>query len=131
MKTNNPVKRPLKVAAAIGAIPHCLTRAAKALALSRNRDYCVPDDIKELAPIVLPHRVTVPPRRTAETRQVREANASALAAGESRVAQERGLLQTVVEQIGSLDRRGVDEQLLFVLDGKKRPWAEPTDPRIS
>jgi len=38
---------------------HCLTRAAKALALSRNRDYCVPDDIKELAPIVLPHRVTV------------------------------------------------------------------------
>ena len=32
-------------------------RAAKALALVRGRDYCLPDDIKELAPTVLSHRV--------------------------------------------------------------------------
>jgi MoxR-like ATPase len=36
-----------------------LSRAAKALAFSRERAYCVPDDIKELVPIVLPHRVTL------------------------------------------------------------------------
>ena len=36
-----------------------LSRAAKALALARNRSYCLPDDIKELAPIVLPHRITL------------------------------------------------------------------------
>lgn len=34
-----------------------LYRTAKALALVRGRDYCLPDDIKELAPIVLSHRV--------------------------------------------------------------------------
>lgn len=34
-----------------------LNRAAKALALVRGRDYCLPDDMKELAPIVLSHRV--------------------------------------------------------------------------
>jgi len=32
-------------------------KAAKALALARGRDYCLPDDIKELAPTVLSHRV--------------------------------------------------------------------------
>jgi MoxR-like ATPase len=36
-----------------------LSKAAKALALVRGRSYCLPDDIKELAPIVLPHRVTL------------------------------------------------------------------------
>ncbi len=36
-----------------------LTRAVKALALLRGREYCLPDDIKELAPIVLPHRVAM------------------------------------------------------------------------
>jgi MoxR-like ATPase len=35
-----------------------LHKAAKGLALVRNRDYCLPDDIKELAPMVLAHRVT-------------------------------------------------------------------------
>lgn len=35
-----------------------LSRAAKALAFCRERHYCVPDDIKELVPIVLSHRVT-------------------------------------------------------------------------
>jgi MoxR-like ATPase len=34
-----------------------LHKAAKALALSRDRSYCLPDDIKDLAPTVLSHRV--------------------------------------------------------------------------
>lgn len=34
-----------------------LSKTTKALALVRGRDYCLPDDIKELAPIVLSHRV--------------------------------------------------------------------------
>jgi MoxR-like ATPase len=36
-----------------------LSRAAKAMALVRGRTYCVPDDIKELAPVVLSHRIMV------------------------------------------------------------------------
>ncbi len=36
-----------------------LTKAAKALALVRSRTYCIPDDIRELAPIVLPHRISL------------------------------------------------------------------------
>ncbi len=36
-----------------------LSRAAKALALVRGRTYCLPDDIKELAPVVLSHRIMV------------------------------------------------------------------------
>jgi MoxR-like ATPase len=36
-----------------------LGRAAKALALVRGRTYCLPDDIKELAPPVLSHRIMV------------------------------------------------------------------------
>jgi MoxR-like ATPase len=36
-----------------------LSRAAKALALVRGRTYCLPDDIKELAPTVLSHRIMV------------------------------------------------------------------------
>ena len=38
-----------------GAI--ALDKTAKALALVRGREYCLPDDVKELAPIVLAHRV--------------------------------------------------------------------------
>ena len=34
-----------------------LSKAAKALALARDRTYCLPEDIKELAPAVLSHRV--------------------------------------------------------------------------
>ena len=34
-----------------------LSKAAKALALVRHRDYCLPEDIKEMAPIVLSHRI--------------------------------------------------------------------------
>ncbi|MFQ5931227.1 MAG: AAA family ATPase [Nitrospiraceae bacterium] len=36
-----------------------LHKAAKALALVRNRDYCLPDDIKDLTAAVLSHRVTL------------------------------------------------------------------------
>src|SRR5262249_50885818 len=36
-----------------------LSRAAKALSLVRGRTYCLPDDVKELAPIVLSHRIRV------------------------------------------------------------------------
>ena len=36
-----------------------LSTAAKALALVRGRDYCLPEDVKELAPIVLSHRIMV------------------------------------------------------------------------
>ncbi len=50
-----------------------LSRAAKALALVRSRDYCLPDDIKELAPIVLPHRVTLNLSRGARGRRFEEA----------------------------------------------------------
>ena len=40
-----------------GALALC--RAAKALAFVRGRAYCLPDDIKELAPAVLSHRIMV------------------------------------------------------------------------
>jgi len=40
-----------------GALALC--KAAKALALIRQRDYCLPDDIKELAPVIISHRVMV------------------------------------------------------------------------
>jgi len=36
-----------------------LNRASKSLALVRGRTYCLPDDIKELAPTVLSHRVMI------------------------------------------------------------------------
>jgi MoxR-like ATPase len=38
-----------------GALALC--KGAKALALVRNRTYCLPEDIKELAPTILSHRV--------------------------------------------------------------------------
>lgn len=43
----------------LGASPRgslALTRTARAAALMRGRDYAIPDDIKEMAPQVLPHR---------------------------------------------------------------------------
>ncbi len=39
-----------------------LRRAAQARALLEGRDYCVPEDIRELAPDVLAHRLTLDPR---------------------------------------------------------------------
>ncbi|MGH7255675.1 MAG: AAA family ATPase, partial [Nitrospirales bacterium] len=44
---------------ALGVSPRgalALHMAVKALALARGREYCLPDDIKELAPVVLSHR---------------------------------------------------------------------------
>jgi MoxR-like ATPase len=48
----------------LGASPRAglaLLRAAKALALVRGRDFVLPDDVKTLAPLVLPHRVLMTP----------------------------------------------------------------------
>lgn len=50
-----------------------LSRAAKALALVRGRHYCLPDDIKELAPIVLPHRVMLETNHAAHGHRSHEA----------------------------------------------------------
>jgi MoxR-like ATPase len=53
-----------------------LHKAAKALAVVRGRNYCLPDEIKDLAPIVLSHRVMLngnsisPGRRFEEAEQV-------------------------------------------------------------
>ena len=48
----------------LGASPRAglaLLRAAKAMALVRGRDFVLPDDVKTLAPLVLPHRVLMTP----------------------------------------------------------------------
>jgi MoxR-like ATPase len=48
----------------LGASPRAgisLLRAAKALALLRGRDFVVPQDVKDLAPMVLSHRVILSP----------------------------------------------------------------------
>src|SRR6185436_8301441 len=48
----------------LGASPRAalqLTAAAKARALLGGRDYVLPDDVKMLAPVVLPHRVMMSP----------------------------------------------------------------------
>jgi MoxR-like ATPase len=50
-----------------------LHKAAKALALVRQRDYCVPDDIKELAPYVLSHRVLLRVRQGVQNHRSQDA----------------------------------------------------------
>lgn len=50
-----------------------LHKAAKALALVRTRDYCLPDDIKELAPAVLSHRVILDASRGSRRNSSEEA----------------------------------------------------------
>jgi MoxR-like ATPase len=50
-----------------------LSRAAKALALVRGRAYCLPDDIKELAPIVLSHRIMIARAQNARQRSFEQA----------------------------------------------------------
>ncbi len=50
-----------------------LNRAAKALALVRGRTYCLPDDVKELAPIVLSHRIMVARAHSGRQRSVEQA----------------------------------------------------------
>jgi len=47
-------------------------QAAKALALSRDRDYCLPDDIKDMAPAVLAHRVVLKTGLVSRGRQFEE-----------------------------------------------------------
>ena len=52
---------------AIGASPRALlayVAAAKALAFVRGRNYCIPDDFKELAVPILAHRLTVRSQRS-------------------------------------------------------------------
>jgi MoxR-like ATPase len=49
----------------LGASPRAsrmLLRVAKARAASRGRSYCTPDDVKALAPYVLPHRIVASER---------------------------------------------------------------------
>ena len=50
-----------------------LHKSAKALALVRGRDYCLPDDIKDLAPAVLSHRVVPHPSQGSKGRRSEEA----------------------------------------------------------
>ena len=48
----------------LGASPRAtlaLLHACKALALLRGRDYALPDDIRQLAPLVLAHRILMTP----------------------------------------------------------------------
>lgn len=48
----------------VGASPRgslALYKTCQALAAVRGRDYVVPDDVKEMAPMVLPHRIIVRP----------------------------------------------------------------------
>ncbi|MGH2727081.1 MAG: AAA family ATPase, partial [Actinomycetota bacterium] len=49
---------------ALGASPRAslaLLRASRAYAAAEARDYVIPDDVKTLAPVVLPHRFIVAP----------------------------------------------------------------------
>ncbi|HJR77720.1 MAG TPA: MoxR family ATPase [Nitrospiraceae bacterium] len=55
-----------------------LGKAAKALALVRHRDYCVPDDIKELAPAVLSHRIMLNRSQGMRTRNFEQAEQTVL-----------------------------------------------------
>jgi MoxR-like ATPase len=50
-----------------------LHKAAKALALVRDRAYCLPDDIKDLAPAVLSHRVALHASQGSKGRRSEEA----------------------------------------------------------
>lgn len=54
-----------------GALALC--KAAKALALVRDRTYCLPEDIKELAPTVLSHRVMLSRSQGMRTKNVEQA----------------------------------------------------------
>ena len=60
----------------LGASPRAslnLFRASQALALIRGRDYVLPDDVKELAPSVIAHRIIVAPQarmQGADSRQI-------------------------------------------------------------
>lgn len=53
-----------------------LYRAAQATALLDGRDYCLPDDIKQIAVPVLSHRVIVNPRYASGRRQTDDAESA-------------------------------------------------------
>ncbi len=58
----------------VGASPRgslALYKTAQALAALRGRDYVLPDDVKELAPLVLPHRLLVRPESQLRGRDAR------------------------------------------------------------
>jgi MoxR-like ATPase len=57
-----------------------LMQASCALALLRDRDYVLPDDIKEMAPVVLPHRMLMKNRSGAPGTTAADAVADILAA---------------------------------------------------
>jgi MoxR-like ATPase len=67
-----------------------LFKAAQALALIRGRDHVLPDDVKYLVPITLPHRMIVKPEAELRGRDV------------TAILQE--LLSSVPLEIGSLDQ---------------------------
>jgi MoxR-like ATPase len=59
---------------AVGASPRgslALYKTAQALAAMRRRDYVIPDDVKEMAPLVLPHRLVVKPESQLRGRDAR------------------------------------------------------------
>ena len=62
----------------LGASPRAalsLRRAAQANAYIEGRDYCIPDDIKQLAPFVLAHRLTVSADYSSHHKRSEEAEA--------------------------------------------------------
>jgi MoxR-like ATPase len=67
-----------------------LFKAAQALALVRGRDHVLPDDVKYLVPVTLPHRIIVKPEAELRGRDV------------AAILQE--LLASLPVEIGSLDR---------------------------
>jgi MoxR-like ATPase len=52
-----------------------LFRAAQALALTEDRGYCIPDDIKRLVTPVFAHRIVVSSRFSSSLRRSEEAEA--------------------------------------------------------
>ena len=62
----------------LGASPRAalaLRRAAQAMAYMEGRDYCIPDDIKQLAPFVLAHRLVVSADYSSQHKRSEEAGA--------------------------------------------------------
>jgi MoxR-like ATPase len=66
----------------LGASPRAslaLLRAVRAFAATEGREYVIPDDIKTLAPHVLPHRLILKPEAQLAGREPREVVADVLA----------------------------------------------------
>ena len=59
----------------LGASPRgtmALYKTAQALAAVRGRDFVIPDDVKELAPVVLTHRIIISPQTRLRGRRPEE-----------------------------------------------------------